>query len=301
MRFSCGTCNAQYMISDEKVGPNGVKVRCKRCGAIIPVKRAPATAPSIEAAPAPSLSESAPGDAPASASAGQVAGETTFETELGTAFQNVFGGGSAGVAAESAPTSEPPPAARDVNPTQSGAASAESFSEWYVAIDDNQVGPLPPTGVKTRWESGEVGPDTLAWRPGMGDWQAISTIPEMAQYLAPVPRGSAKAAAAPIAVATPIVKDPAPAAPFTVNDSASAGREMAGATPQPSSVAAGLNGVARNGEWKPAAASALAALGVPCFACTPELFPEMMAAAINRADLGAWAAAHDITTARAPG
>jgi Mg-chelatase subunit ChlD len=32
-------------------------------------------------------------------------------------------------------------------------------------------------------------------------------------------------------------------------------------------------------------AAALAALGVPAFACTPDLFPELMAAAIERRDL----------------
>ena len=45
-------------------------------------------------------------------------------------------------------------------------------------------------------------------------------------------------------------------------------------------------------------AEALAALGVPAFACTPELFPELMAAALQRQDLSRWAAAHDITAAR---
>jgi Mg-chelatase subunit ChlD len=45
-------------------------------------------------------------------------------------------------------------------------------------------------------------------------------------------------------------------------------------------------------------ASALAALGVPCFACTPALFPSLMAAAIQRLDIGQWAAREDITTAR---
>jgi len=43
----------------------------------------------------------------------------------------------------------------------------------------------------------------------------------------------------------------------------------------------------------------LAALGVPVFACTPDLFPELMAAALRRQDIGAWAAARDITLARA--
>lgn len=38
-------------------------------------------------------------------------------------------------------------------------------------------------------------------------------------------------------------------------------------------------------------AAALAALGVPAFACTPELFPDLMAAAIRGEDLARWSAA----------
>jgi Mg-chelatase subunit ChlD len=45
-------------------------------------------------------------------------------------------------------------------------------------------------------------------------------------------------------------------------------------------------------------AAALASMGVPAFACTPDLFPDLMAAAISRQDLGQWAAAHEIVTAR---
>jgi Mg-chelatase subunit ChlD len=45
-------------------------------------------------------------------------------------------------------------------------------------------------------------------------------------------------------------------------------------------------------------AAALAALGAPSFACTPDLFPDLMAAAINRQDIGQWAAAREIVTAR---
>jgi uncharacterized protein with von Willebrand factor type A (vWA) domain len=40
-----------------------------------------------------------------------------------------------------------------------------------------------------------------------------------------------------------------------------------------------------------ALAAKLAALGVPSFACTPDAFPGLMAAAIRRDDVGAWAAA----------
>lgn len=45
-------------------------------------------------------------------------------------------------------------------------------------------------------------------------------------------------------------------------------------------------------------AARLAGLGVPVFACTPDLFPDLMAAAIQRRDLALWAARHDIVTAR---
>jgi len=41
-------------------------------------------------------------------------------------------------------------------------------------------------------------------------------------------------------------------------------------------------------------AAALAALGIPAFACSPDLFPELMAAAIERRDVGTWAASRDI-------
>ena len=45
-------------------------------------------------------------------------------------------------------------------------------------------------------------------------------------------------------------------------------------------------------------AAAFAALGAPAFACTPDLFPDLMAAAISRQDISRWAAAHDIVTSR---
>lgn len=44
-------------------------------------------------------------------------------------------------------------------------------------------------------------------------------------------------------------------------------------------------------------AAAFAALGIPAFACTPDLFPDLMAAAIERRDLQSWTAAQGIHTA----
>jgi Mg-chelatase subunit ChlD len=45
-------------------------------------------------------------------------------------------------------------------------------------------------------------------------------------------------------------------------------------------------------------AAALAALGIPSFACTPDRFPDLMAAAIQGRDLGQWASEHDLATSR---
>jgi uncharacterized protein with von Willebrand factor type A (vWA) domain len=45
-------------------------------------------------------------------------------------------------------------------------------------------------------------------------------------------------------------------------------------------------------------AAALAKLGAPTFACTPDLFPDLIAAAIARQDVSLWAARNDIALAR---
>lgn len=45
-------------------------------------------------------------------------------------------------------------------------------------------------------------------------------------------------------------------------------------------------------------AAVLASMGSPAFACTPDLFPDLMAAVLNKRDIGQWAAAHQIVTSR---
>jgi hypothetical protein len=45
-------------------------------------------------------------------------------------------------------------------------------------------------------------------------------------------------------------------------------------------------------------AAAFAAMGCAVFACTPDEFPDLMATALQRGDIGAWAAARDIALIR---
>ena len=47
-----------------------------------------------------------------------------------------------------------------------------------------------------------------------------------------------------------------------------------------------------------ALAAKMSALGAPAFACTPDLFPDLMAAAIKREDIAQWAAEREVVTAR---
>lgn len=48
-------------------------------------------------------------------------------------------------------------------------------------------------------------------------------------------------------------------------------------------------------------AQRMADIGISVFACTPDLFPDLMAAAISRRDLGEWAASKDIAATRGRG
>ncbi len=48
--------------------------------------------------------------------------------------------------------------------------------------------------------------------------------------------------------------------------------------------------------YKHSFAQSLAEMDIPAFACTPDLFPDLMGAAINRQHIGQWAARNDIAT-----
>lgn len=48
-------------------------------------------------------------------------------------------------------------------------------------------------------------------------------------------------------------------------------------------------------------AATLTSIGVPTFACTPDLFPDLMAAALKKQDLSQWAARHDVIIRGAAG
>jgi predicted Zn finger-like uncharacterized protein len=195
MRFVCDSCRAQYMISDEKVGPRGVKVRCKKCGHVIHVRRAEGDG----ATTAPQESE-APAAAPEVPTEENNIFSGVDEDEIGAAFDQALGGEGMNVtnpfqpdadtdstrvmdeesvkrfaemSQESAPTPAPPPSAAPY--------------EWFVAVNEVQTGPLSESRVKELWDRGEIGPDSLTWRQGLSDWIPLSDVGELAVLLAPRP------------------------------------------------------------------------------------------------------------------
>jgi predicted Zn finger-like uncharacterized protein len=242
MRFVCDSCRAQYMISDDKVGANGVKVRCKKCGNVIVVRRpqdaeADAALSGLEESAAQPPAPEAP------------TGENSIfsgvdDDEIGAAFESALGERQDDQPA--APPEEEPPPEANVPPVSDGPPRAH---DWYVAIDDKQTGPLTPEAIKDHWDRGEIGPDSLTWRQGFEDWVPLSEVSELAAWLAPRPQ-------------RPVFSPPAPSAsgsmpvvPVPVESAFNAGgvmRTVRAEVPTPVPETAG--------GWKPSASAALASL-----------------------------------------
>jgi len=101
MRFTCEKCNAQYMISDEKVGEKGVRVRCKKCGNIVTVKPKTESEPTeperedtqVSGSPDESLPEKTTVDQPEDQPEGRDQGFNVGDEEIGDALDSFLGDG----------------------------------------------------------------------------------------------------------------------------------------------------------------------------------------------------------------
>ena len=319
MRFVCDSCRAQYMISDEKIGAKGVKVRCKKCGHVILVRRAQASgAPSSEDTPTDALTAMARSEEESTATSDEnsegisspLAG--VADDEIGAVFDQVLstsnqktveaapsdsGGGeddalstrvldeeevkklAAETAAEFGETVEGPHVAADAaangarmtnghagysngsNGVNGARASNGAYAsngangtgsapqqDWFIAIDDRQVGPISLDEIKGRWEKGEIGPESLCWRAGFADWLPLA---EVAVLKAVLPGQPKKASRITPAVPMPVVSVPVESSYNVGGVSRTVRSEvpMAAAAAAPEEMA-----------WKPSAASALASL-----------------------------------------
>ena len=87
------------------------------------------------------------------------------------------------------PSTPPAPAA-----TGTGAAGAavppplpNAAPAIFIAVNDQQVGPLPAAELPARVASGELTRETLVWRDGMPAWAPASTVPDVAKLFGAVP------------------------------------------------------------------------------------------------------------------
>ena len=56
---------------------------------------------------------------------------------------------------------------------------------WYIALGEKVTGPLDISALRTHWERGELGPDSLCWRKGFENWQPVCRVQGLAELLAP--------------------------------------------------------------------------------------------------------------------
>ena len=183
VKFACESCQTKYTIPDEKVRGKVLKIRCKKCGAVITVKEEVAAIPEPEAPP---LEERT-----------RVADIGLLE-KLRQAEEAKSGGTQ-----QSAPAYQEP-AAQEPLPV-----------EWYVMINGEQVGPLSPDDLGAKIASNEVSDRSHVWRDGMAEWKRASEVDELAQHFAPPPPPPKPVAPPPRAAPPPppqrIAPAPAPA------------------------------------------------------------------------------------------
>src|SRR5262249_26989960 len=116
-----------------------------------------------------------------------------------------MGGAAAATAAAVAPMAATVSSEPHHSPQLQAVPSAGQKPEWYLAINDEQIGPVTLDEVQMRWDRGEAHPNTLAWRAGLADWATVSAIGELS-FLLNRPQaggGMSKAAAVAAEVAKP--------------------------------------------------------------------------------------------------
>lgn len=165
MRFTCGSCDAQYSIADEKVRDRILRVQCKRCSSPILIKYEPAEE-----------EEEPMEDVVDDATKVMRQDDVRRAIEIG---EPVGARIVAKAAIERAPSREATPVAE--------------VKEWFFLDKGQEVGPLTRTVFARHIESGRLTPRTYVWRDGMPDWLRLEAVEPLADLLALVPSESTSA------------------------------------------------------------------------------------------------------------
>jgi hypothetical protein len=60
-------------------------------------------------------------------------------------------------------------------------------AQFHVAINGQQAGPFDLAGLQAKVKEGAVTRASLVWKPGMTQWAAADSVPELASLFASVP------------------------------------------------------------------------------------------------------------------
>ena len=60
-------------------------------------------------------------------------------------------------------------------------------AQYYVAINNQQAGPVTMDALKQHLAAGSVQRDTLVWKQGMASWTAAASVPDLQQLFTTVP------------------------------------------------------------------------------------------------------------------
>lgn len=205
MKFSCNKCHAKYAIADEKVRGKVLKIRCKKCQAIIVVREIKVADPKTQSpTSAPSRAKVLPASSPRrdpqnsvavaaaaqrkksppQASAGPQAklrndGEwneatrVTSADEISSLLASLGGQKSA-----KAPAKAAPPAA----------------VQWFVAVNGEQSPAMRREELDEKIRQGVYNAKAYLWNKTMSGWVRLAKLPEFAELLRQGEKVSAKAA-----------------------------------------------------------------------------------------------------------
>ena len=62
-----------------------------------------------------------------------------------------------------------------------GPGDASGDATWYIVVDGEQKGPLPPIEISQLFAKGTVGLDSYVWKEGFDDWKVAGDVPELTQ------------------------------------------------------------------------------------------------------------------------
>ncbi len=194
MRFKCQECSTSYKIADEKVQGKVLKVRCRKCRAIVVVKGPPKRSAPQGRAGASATEAAKSQDADDLSEATRMMPVSELREQLKVAR-------GAGREDEERTTMMPLPelervrrAAREDREAGAHApaagpstpAPAADAPSWHAVIHGKQEGPLSLETLAARVRAGEVTPRTYVWSEGMDAWAPIREVPALGHLFADI-------------------------------------------------------------------------------------------------------------------